>query len=153
MNRKASNIRTITFIQAYMGKIKAELIKQGKCVRQIPSEIIMLIEQKLDVSFDLHYGYYQYKWPPWMILELLNGNTASIKSGRFNMCAMDWRIIIKLGHGSRVDNTHAFVQVCLKAVCWDEDEMDYAILRIKSQCVETNDTVIVMERYSKGDDS
>ena len=31
--------------------------------------------------------------------------------------------------------------------------MDYAIIRIQSQCVETNDKVIIMERYSREDDS
>ena len=89
------NVRTIIFIEAFMGKIRSSLLKQGKCIRQIPSEIIMLIEQMLDFSLDLHYGFHKYRWPQWMIEELLDGHTANITSGRFKMCSMEWRIILK----------------------------------------------------------
>ena len=147
------NIRTIIFIESYMRKIGSSLLKQGKYIGQIPSEIIMLIEQMLDFSLDLQSGFHKYKWPQWMIEELLDGHTASITSARFKMCSMEWRIILKLNYLAGRANKHPFVQVCLKAESWDENEMDYAIIRIKSQCVETNDKVIIMERYSKDDDS
>ena len=66
------NLYTNTFVKAFMGKIISTLMEQGKYICQTPSEIIMLIQQMLDFSLDLHYGFYKYKWPQWMIEQLLN---------------------------------------------------------------------------------
>ena len=61
--------------------------------------------------------------------------------------------MLTLNCGSLLRNKHPFVQVCLKVEYWDDDEMDYARIRIRSECVETNDKVIITERYSRDCDS